>query len=191
MPPFTPEPTLCELCLIIVLGFLEVRLILLRRVCGFLFSLDDLQAFDLLEGEAHDAAVLALVLEVDCLVVVVDEDLRRNPAAVVEPLCPLRDVFVLYPLGLLAHPRLLLPSIVFLYPKEALCILQRRFGGLIHPNAWNRNSANFAFWAFSEVHIQDPEYPSPLGRCQALRPLALPHPDSLGIAQDSFCPSGA
>src|SRR5215204_4990854 len=143
MPPFTPEPTLCELCLIIVLGFLEVRLILLRRVCGFLFSLDDLQAFDLLEGEAHDAAVLALVLEVDCLVVVVDEDLRRNPAAVVEPLCPLRDVFVLYPLGLLAHPRLLLPSIVFLYPKEALCILQRRFGGLIHPNAWNRYSRKF------------------------------------------------
>src|SRR5215208_1677132 len=42
-----------------------------------------------------------------------------------------------------------------------------------------------------EVHIQDPEYPSPSGRCQALRPLALPHPDSLGIAQDSFCPSGA
>ena len=21
----------------------------------------------------------------------------------------------------------------------------------IHPNAWNRNSANFAFWGFSEV----------------------------------------
>src|ERR687889_841767 len=24
--------------------------------------------------------------------------------------------------------------------------------GLIHLSAWNRNSANFAFWAFSEVH---------------------------------------
>jgi hypothetical protein len=23
---------------------------------------------------------------------------------------------------------------------------------LIHPSAWNRNSANFAFWGFSEVH---------------------------------------
>src|ERR671912_2267956 len=105
---------------------------LLRRVRGFLlFILDYLQAFDLLEGVAHDAAVLALVLEVDGLVVMVDEDLRRNPAAVVEPLCPLGDVFVLhYLLGLLAHPRfahprLLLASLVFLYPKEAPCILQR------------------------------------------------------------------
>jgi hypothetical protein len=26
----------------------------------------------------------------------------------------------------------------------------------IHLSAWNRNSANFAFWAFSEVHIQHP-----------------------------------
>src|SRR5215204_6555446 len=166
MPPFTPEPTLCELCLIIVLGFLEVRLVLLRRVCGFLFFLDDLQAFDLLEGEAHDAAVLALVLEVDGLVVVVDEDLRRNPAAVVEPLCPLRDVFVLYPLGLLAHPRLLLPSIVFLYPKEALCILQRRFGGLIHPNAWNRYSRKFIskiLYSPAPIPLQSPPAGAPFG----------------------------
>src|SRR5215217_2127873 len=84
--------------------FSEVRLVLLRRVCGLLFFLYSLQTFDLLEGEAHYAAVLALVLKVDCLLVVVDEDLRRHPAAVVEPLCPLRDVFVLYLLGLLAHP---------------------------------------------------------------------------------------
>src|SRR5829696_476083 len=103
---------------------------LLMRIWGFLFFLDDLQSFDLIEGEAHDATVLALVLKVDCLVVVVDEDLRRNPAAVVEPLCPLRDVFVHYLLGLLAHPRfahprLLLASLVFLYPKEAPCIPQR------------------------------------------------------------------
>src|SRR5919112_5441829 len=34
-------------------------------------------------------------------------------------------------------------------------------GGAIHLSTWNRNSANFAFWAFSEVHIHDPEYPSP------------------------------
>src|SRR5215216_978599 len=102
MPPFNPQPTRCELCLI--REFLEVRLELLRRVCGLLFFLDYLQALDLLEGEAHYAAVLALVLEVDGLVVVVDEDLRGHPAAVVEPLCPLRDVFVLYLLGLLAHP---------------------------------------------------------------------------------------
>src|SRR5215204_6599224 len=80
------------------------RIVLLRRVCGLLFFLYYLQTFDLLEGEAHDAAVLALVLKVDCLLVVVDEDLRGHPAAVVEPLRPLRDVFVLYLLGLLAHP---------------------------------------------------------------------------------------
>jgi len=29
------------------------------------------------------------------------------------------DVFVLYLLGLLAHRRVLLPSLVFLYPEEA------------------------------------------------------------------------
>jgi hypothetical protein len=122
MPSFTPEPRLCELCLI--REFLEVRIVLLRRVCGLLFFLYFLEAFDLLEGEAHDAAVLALVLEVDGLLVVVDEDLRHEPATVVEPLRPLRDVFVLYPLGLLAHPRLLLPSTGFYYPKEAQCIPQ-------------------------------------------------------------------
>jgi hypothetical protein len=26
------------------------------------------------------------------------------------------------------------------------------FLALIHLSAWNKNSANFAFWAFSEVH---------------------------------------
>jgi hypothetical protein len=63
------------------------EVVLLMRVCGLLFFfLDYLQAFDLLEGEAHYAAVLASVLEVDGLIVVADEDLRRNPAAVVEPL---------------------------------------------------------------------------------------------------------
>src|SRR5918993_2721981 len=77
---------------------------LLRRVRGFLlFILDYLQAFDLLEGVAHDAAVLALVLEVDGLLIVVDEDLRHNPAAVVEALGPLGDILVLYLFGLLAH----------------------------------------------------------------------------------------
>jgi hypothetical protein len=55
--------------------FLEVRLVLLRRVCGLLFFLYFLEALDLLEGEAHYATVLALVLEVDGLLVVVDEDL--------------------------------------------------------------------------------------------------------------------
>src|SRR5215218_9455965 len=112
-------------------SFSDVGLVLLRRVCCFPFFLDYRKTFELLEGEAHYAAVLALVLEVDCLLVVVDEDLRRNPAAVVEPLCPLGDVFVVhYLLGLLAHPRfahprLLLASLVFLYPKEAPCILQK------------------------------------------------------------------
>src|SRR5215217_5738754 len=134
---------------------------LLMRVCGFLFFLDYLQTFDLLEGEAHYAAVLALVLEVDGLLVVVDEDLRRNPAAVVEPLGPLGDVFVHYLLGLLAHPRfahprLLLASLGSLYPKEAPCIPQRGLKPLMHPSAWNRNSAKFAFWAFSEGCLTRP-----------------------------------
>jgi hypothetical protein len=48
--------------------------LLLLGVCS-LFFLGYLQAFDLLEGEAHYAAVLALVLEVDGLLVIVDEDL--------------------------------------------------------------------------------------------------------------------
>jgi len=98
--------------------------LLLLRVCG-LFFLDNLQALDHLEGEAHYAALLALVLEVDSLIVVVDEDLRHEPAVVVEPLGPLGDIFVLHLSGLLAHPRLLLPSTVSFYPKEAPYIPQR------------------------------------------------------------------
>jgi hypothetical protein len=55
----------------------------------------------------------------------VDEDLREHPAVVVAALPPLRDIFVLYLLGLLAHPRLLLTSAVFFYPEEAPCIPHR------------------------------------------------------------------
>jgi hypothetical protein len=80
--------------------------LLLLGVRGLLF-LYYLQTFDHLEAEAHYAALLALVLEVDCLLVTVDENLRHNPAVVVEPLCPLWDIFV-YLLGLLAHPHALL-----------------------------------------------------------------------------------
>jgi hypothetical protein len=96
-------------------------LLLHLRVCG-VFFFDYLQALDHLEGEAHYAALLALVLDVDCLVVMVDEYLRHNPAVVVEALGPLRDILVLYLFGLLASPRLLLPSTMFLYPEEAPCI---------------------------------------------------------------------
>src|SRR5215208_6971491 len=53
------------------------RWTVLRRV--FVLFLHDLQALDHLEGQTHYAALLALVLEVDCLVVVVNEDLRHNP----------------------------------------------------------------------------------------------------------------
>src|SRR5215213_5763952 len=98
---------------------------LLRRVCGFLFFLYYLQALNHLEGEAHYATILALVLEVDGLVVVVDEDLRHKPARVVESLCPLRDILVLYLFRLLAHWCLLLPSTVSFYPEEAPCIPQK------------------------------------------------------------------
>jgi hypothetical protein len=36
---------------------------------------------------------------------------------------------------------------------------------LIHRSAWNRNSANFAFWGFSEVRIQDAAQPRPYAEC--------------------------
>jgi hypothetical protein len=81
---------------------------LLLRVCR-LFFLHDLQALDHLEGEAHYAALLALVLEIDGLLIVVDEDLRRKPAVVVEALSPLWDGLVLHPASLLHHPSVLLP----------------------------------------------------------------------------------
>src|SRR5215217_908209 len=87
----------------------EVELSLLLGVCG-LFFLDYLKALYHLEGEAHYAAFLALVLDVDGLIVVVDEHLRHKPAVVVEALSPLWDIFVHYLSGLLAHPRMLLPS---------------------------------------------------------------------------------
>src|SRR5215211_2442329 len=45
--------------------------------------------------------------------------------------------------------------------------------GLIHPSAWNRNSANFAFWAFSEVEL--PIY-------GVLRSSRLPNADISGNA---------
>src|SRR5215218_9719588 len=83
-------------------------LVLVVRV--FAFFLYYLQSLDHLEGEAHYAALLAPVLDVDCLIVMVDEHLRHNPAVVVEALSPLWDIFVRYLLGLLAHPRMLLPS---------------------------------------------------------------------------------
>src|SRR5215208_6895200 len=82
---------------------------LLLRVFGlFLFHYP--QALDHLEGEAHYAALLALVLDVDGLVVVVDEYLGEDRLVVVEPFCPLGDIFVLHLSGLLAHARVLLPS---------------------------------------------------------------------------------
>ena len=28
-----------------------------------------------------------------------------------------------------------------------------QMAGFIHPSAWNKNSANFAFWGFSEVEL--------------------------------------
>src|SRR5215211_155454 len=75
-------------------------------------------------------ALLALVLEVDGLLVVVDEHLLDKPAVVVESLHPLRDVFVLHLSGLLTHRRLLLSLIMCFYPREALCISQK---GVLEP----------------------------------------------------------
>src|ERR671921_3017037 len=82
-------------------GFCEVvGFSLLLRVCGFF---NYLQALDRLEGEAHHAALLAPVLDVDGLVVVVDEYLGEHPAVVVEALSPLWDGLVAYLARLLAH----------------------------------------------------------------------------------------
>src|SRR5215212_6549885 len=150
MPPFTPEPTLCELCLI--REFSDVRLVLLRRVCGLLFFLYSLQTFYLLESEAHDAAVLALVLEVDGLIVVVDEDLRGHPAAVVEPLCPLWDVFVHYLLGLLAH--LFAPSLAIVPLPRRSSIYSTE--GSLSP-LYSRESA----WKMNPSHIGPSRCPKP------------------------------
>src|SRR5215208_830847 len=82
--PPDPGPSLCPYSPECVEGeFCEVRLSLPLGVCG-VFFLDDLQALDHLEGEAHYAALLALVIEVDGLVIVVDDDLLHKPAVVVE-----------------------------------------------------------------------------------------------------------
>src|SRR5215211_7542484 len=118
--------------------FCKVELSLLLGVCG-LFFLNYLKTFDHLEGEAHYAALLALVLDVDGLLVIVDEDLRHKPAVVVEPLCPLGDISVLYLLGLLAHPHDLLPSTVSFYPEEAPCIPHRgALSPYTQPSAWKK-----------------------------------------------------
>jgi hypothetical protein len=74
---------------------------LLLGVYGGLFFLCYLQALDHLECEAHYATLLALVLDVDCLLVEVEEDLRHKLAVVVEALSPLWEIFILYLLGLL------------------------------------------------------------------------------------------
>jgi hypothetical protein len=60
------------------------------------FVFDYLKALYHLEGEAHYAALLALVLDVDGLVVVVDEYLGEHPAVVVEAFSPLWDGLVAY-----------------------------------------------------------------------------------------------
>src|SRR5215217_4312503 len=107
--PRTKEDKVCQACALRFGIFREVVRSLLLGVCGLLFF-DYLQALDHLEGEAYYAALPALVLEVDRLVVVVDEHLTHEPAVVVEPLCPLGDTLVLYLARLLSHhPRLLLP----------------------------------------------------------------------------------
>src|SRR5215208_5260586 len=76
--------------------FIDTRYIGMLLLLYFLVLFHHLQALDHLEGEAHHAALLALVLDVDGLIVVVDEDLGEHPTVVVEPLRPLWDSFALY-----------------------------------------------------------------------------------------------
>src|ERR687890_2688822 len=122
--------------------FSEVGLSLLLRVCGLLF-LHDLKPLDHLEGEAHYATLLTLVLNVDGLVVVVDEYLVEDPLVVVEALGPLRDGLVLYIARLLGHRRLLLPSIVCSTPKRLNVSHRGAFRVLIQRSAWKGYSTNF------------------------------------------------
>src|SRR5215210_5789504 len=89
--------------------FIDTRYIGMLVLLSFLLLFHHLQALEHLEGEAHDAAFLSLVLEGDGLVVVVDEDLLDEPAVVVEALRPLGHGLVAYLAGLLAHP--LAPSL--------------------------------------------------------------------------------
>jgi len=46
----------------------------------------------------------------------------------------------------------------------------------IHPSAWNKNSANFAFWGFSEVRFKGILRTSPFGDSQksAYHPRPIP-----------------
>src|SRR5215212_8231623 len=83
----------------------------------FVLFLNHLQALEHLEAEAYYAAFLALVLDVDGLVVVVEEYLGEDPLVVVEPFCPLGDGLVLYLARLLSHQlRFLLLSVMFFTP---------------------------------------------------------------------------
>ena len=95
-----------------------------------MFFLDYLQTFDHLEGEAHYAALLASVPEVDGLVIVVDEDLLDGPAVVVEPLCPLWDIRPCALCGIFLFFTFLacslirttsFPCNIAVYPEEAQC----------------------------------------------------------------------
>src|SRR5215203_4820648 len=83
--------------------FIDTRYIGMLVLLSFLLLFHHLQALDHLEGEAHHAAFLSLVLDVDGLIVVVDEDLGEHPTVVVEALSPLWDGPVAYLAGLLAH----------------------------------------------------------------------------------------
>src|SRR5215207_7255883 len=90
--------------------FSEVRRASVARVFVLCFVFDDLQAIEHLEGEAHNAVILAQVLEVDGVVVVVDEHLVEHPAIVVKTLSPLGHGLMPYLARLLGHRRgLLIP----------------------------------------------------------------------------------
>lgn len=84
-----------------------------------LFVFHYLQAFDHFEREAHHASFLALMLEIDGIIVVVDEHLGEEAASVVEPLGPLRDGIVLNPACLVAHLYMLLSTRSAGYSKDA------------------------------------------------------------------------
>jgi hypothetical protein len=62
-----------------------------------------LECFEHLEREAHYSALRTPMLEVECLIVVIEEYIGDRPLVVVESLGPLRDGFVLYLAWLIAQ----------------------------------------------------------------------------------------
>ena len=105
---------------VVLAAFPEVRRASVAPVFVLSFIFDDLQSLEHIEAKAHYAALLASVLDVDGLVVMVDENLRHNPAVVVEALSPLWNIlFAFWACSLIRTTSF--PCDIAFYPEEAQC----------------------------------------------------------------------